>query len=359
MSHFWWKLAAFLLVSSMLLGASQSTGNLHINAERLQALLTELSRFGREADGGISRVAFSEADQAARSWVMQQMKAAGLEVWMDQAANLRGRRPGSDTSLPTILFGSHIDTVPQGGNFDGGLGSMGALEVMLTLQAANTLTRHPLEMVVWSNEEGARYGGGVFGSRVATGGSRASELDITDDEGVSLADRLRRFGLDPDQIDTARIDRDDFAVFLELHIEQGPVLYRRGLQIGVVQGIVAIDRYDVTIEGAANHAGTTPMDERRDAMVAAARLIQAVREEVMAKPGTQVGNVGWLRASPGAPNVVPGKVDMTIELRALDRAVLDDMIARIRARADAIASQGQVSISFEVLYRTIMELDRH
>jgi N-carbamoyl-L-amino-acid hydrolase len=340
-------LAAFLLVSSMLLGASQSTGNLHINAERLQALLTELSRFGREADGGISRVAFSEADQAARSWVMQQMKAAGLEVWMDQAANLRGRRPGSDTSLPTILFGSHIDTVPQGGNFDGGLGSMGALEVMLTLQAANTLTRHPLEMVVWSNEEGARYGGGVFGSRVATGGSRASELDITDDEGVSLADRLRRFGLDPDQIDTARIDRDDFAVFLELHIEQGPVLYRRGLQIGVVQGIVAIDRYDVTIEGAANHAGTTPMDERRDAMVAAARLIQAVREEVMAKPGTQVGNVGWLRASPGAPNVVPGKVDMTIELRALDRAVLDDMIARIRARADAIASQGQVSISFE------------
>jgi N-carbamoyl-L-amino-acid hydrolase len=335
-----------LIVISPLLGAAQDTETLHINPERLQSLLTELSRFGRDDDGGISRLAFSEADREARSWLLQQMKEAGLEAWMDQAANLHGRRPGSDDSLPAILFGSHIDSVPQGGNFDGGLGSIGALEVMLTLQDENIVTRHPMEMVVWSNEEGARYGGGVFGARIATRGSRPGELDREED-GVSLAEWLRRYGLDPDRIDSARIDRDDYAAFIEIHVEQGPVLYRRGIQIGVVQGIVAIDRYGVTIEGAANHAGTTPMNERRDAMVAAARLIQAVREEVMAKPGTQVGNVGWLRASPGAANVVPGKVELTIELRALDREVLDDVIARIRARADAIATLDKVTFSFD------------
>jgi N-carbamoyl-L-amino-acid hydrolase len=157
---------------------------------------------------------------------------------------------------------------------------------------------------------------------------------------------LTRYGLDPEKIDTARIDKDDYSAFLEIHVEQGSVLYRRDIQIGVVQGIVGIDRYDVTIEGAANHAGTTPMDERRDAMLAAARLIQAVREEVMAKPGAQVGNVGWLRASPGAPNVVPGLVKMPIELRDLKREVLEDMISRIRSRADTIATETHVSISF-------------
>jgi N-carbamoyl-L-amino-acid hydrolase len=279
--------------------------------------------------------------------LIKKMKEAGLEVWVDQAANIHGRRPGSDPSLPTVFFGSHIDTVPQGGQFDGALGSLAAFEVLLTLQDENRPTRHPLQMVVWSNEEGVHYGKGIFGSRAATKGPAPGELDDTDEDGVPLHEWLIRYGLDPEKIDTARLDRDDYLAFLELHVEQGSVLYRRGIQIGVVQGIVGIDRYEVTIEGAANHAGTTPMDERHDAMLAAARLIQAVREEIMAKAGAQVGNVGWLRASPGAPNVVPGLVKMPIELRDLKREVLVDMITRIRARADTIAAETGTSISIQ------------
>jgi N-carbamoyl-L-amino-acid hydrolase len=321
--------------------------DLHIDSQRLQQLLTDLAEMGRGPDGGISRLGFSEADRVSREWLIQKMKEAGLEVWVDQAANIHGRRSGSDPSLPTILFGSHIDTVPQGGRFDGALGSLAALEVLLSLKDDNERTRHPLQMVVWSNEEGVHYGKGIFGSRAATKGPDSGELDDTDEEGVSLRQWLIRYGLDPEKIDAARLDRDAYLAFLELHVEQGSVLFRRGIQIGVVQGIVGIDRYEVTIEGAANHAGTTPMDERRDAMLAAARLVQAVREEVMAKPGAQVGNVGWLRASPGAPNVVPGLVKMPIELRDLERAVLVDMITRIRARAETIATETGTSISFQ------------
>jgi N-carbamoyl-L-amino-acid hydrolase len=333
---------AFCLFSTTLVSR-----DLHIDSQRLQQLLTELGELGKDPEGGISRLGFSEADQISREWLIEKMKDAGLEVWVDQATNIHGRRPGSDPSLPVILFGSHIDTVPQGGRFDGALGSLAALEVLLTLKDENQTPRHPLQMVVWSNEEGVHYGKGIFGSRVATKGPDPGELDDRDEEGVSLREWLIRYGLDPEKIDTARLDRDDYVAFLELHVEQGSVLYRRGKQIGVVQGIVGIDRYELTIEGAANHAGTTPMDERRDAMLAAARLIQAVREEVMAKPGAQVGNVGWLRASPGAPNVVPGLVKMPIELRDLKHEVLVDMISRIRARADTIAAETGTSISFQ------------
>src|SRR5262245_36773696 len=255
---------------------------LHVDGARLQTLLTSLARFGANPEGGVSRLGFSTEDQAARAWLMERMREAGLEVSVDAAANIHGRRRGRDASAPTLLFGSHIDSVPKGGNFDGDVGSMGALEVMLTLRDEKAVTRHPLEMVVWSNEEGVHYGKGLFGSRAAMRGPDAGELDQTDEQGVALAEWLRRYDLDPARIGEARIEPRSLAAYLELHIEQGGILYRRGLQIGVVEGIVGIDRFHVTVEGFANHAGTTPMDERHDALVAAARLVQAVREEVMA-----------------------------------------------------------------------------
>jgi N-carbamoyl-L-amino-acid hydrolase len=318
-----------------------------VNGDRLRGLLSDLSRFGAQREGGVSRLGFSEEDQAARAWLVERMRGAGLEVSVDPAANIHGRRAGTDPSLPTILFGSHIDSVPKGGNFDGDVGSMGALEVMLTLQQAQARTRHPLEMVVWSNEEGVHFGKGVFGSRMAGRGPDPGELEARDEEGISLAGWLQRYGADPARIAEARLDPRRLAAYLELHIEQGAVLDRRGIQIGVVEGIVGIDRFLATLEGFANHAGTTPMDERKDALVAAARLIQAVREEVMAKPGRQVGNVGWVRVSPGAPNVVPGLVRMPIELRDLRREVMDDMAARIRDRAGTIGREAGVRIEIE------------
>jgi N-carbamoyl-L-amino-acid hydrolase len=325
----------------------QPASGLHVNGGRLQSLLADLSRFGGNPEGGVSRLGFSVEDQAARGWLLERMREAGLEVWVDPAANIHGRRPGRDASAPTILFGSHIDSVPRGGNFDGDVGSMGALEVMLTLRDERAATRHPLEMVVWSNEEGVHYGKGLFGSRAATRGPDAGELEEKDEQGVPLAEWLRRYGQDPARIAEARIDLRTLAAYLELHIEQGGVLDGRGLQIGVVEGIVGIDRFHVTIEGFANHAGTTPMDQRRDALVAAAGLVRAVREEVMARPGRQVGNVGWMQVVPGAPNVVPGLVRMPIELRDLRRPTIDDMATRIRARAQAIARDTGVTIAIE------------
>ncbi len=319
----------------------------HIDEVRLKKLLVKLSEFGRDAEGGVSRLGFSEEDRAARAWVMEKMKEAGLRVWVDPAANIHGLRAGTDPSLPVILFGSHIDTVPHGGNFDGNVGSMGALEVMLSLQDRKVVTRHPLEMIVWSDEEGVHYDKGVFGSRAVTRGPYPGELELRDAEGVSLADWIRRYGLDPGRIGDARLDPGKIVAYLELHIEQGAILFRGGIQIGVVEGIVGVDLFRVTVEGFANHAGTTPMGERRDALAAAARLVQAVREEVMARPGSQVGNVGWMQVMPGAPNVVPGLVRMPIEIRALDREVLDELIARIRRRAAVIAADAGVAVSIE------------
>ena len=327
--------------------APPAAAGLHVNGDRLRDLLVALSRFGANPEGGVSRLGFSKEDQAARGWLLERMREAGLDVWVDAAANIHGRRPGSDPALPVLLFGSHIDSVPKGGNYDGDVGSMGALEVMLTLRDQKAATRHPLEMVVWSNEEGVHYGKGLFGSRAAARGPDPGELEAKDEQGVALTEWLRRYGVNPARIAEARLDPKTVAAYLELHIEQGPYLHRRGIQIGVVEGIVGIDRYHVTWQGFANHAGTTPMDERKDALVAAARLVQAVREEVMARPGAQVGNVGWMQVSPGAPNVVPGLVRMPVELRDLRREVIDDVAARIRGRAEAIGREAGVTAQME------------
>jgi N-carbamoyl-L-amino-acid hydrolase len=318
-----------------------------VQSERLEGSLRRLAEIGKDPEGGTTRIAFSREDQAARDWIMGEMKDAGLDVWVDAAANIHGRRPGGDSEAPVILFGSHIDTVPQGGDFDGCLGSLGALEVLRTLRERDEETAHPLEMVIWSDEEGSHFGMGFFGSRAATFGLGSHELGLADEEGVSQADWLERYGGDPHHIEEARLQRENVAAYLELHIEQGPRLFREGHQIGIVEGIVGIRRYEVILEGTANHAGTTPMEERRDALLAAAKLTLAVREEILAQPGRQVGNVGSIKASPGAPNVVPGRVRMPIELRDLNQAVIDDMAVRIEQRAAAIGREDDVSFRFE------------
>lgn len=324
-----------------------SESRFHIDSHRLKEHLTEIAAFGKNPERGISRLGFSDADAAARAWLISRMQSAGLDVWVDPATNIHGRREGKEPNLPVILFGSHIDTVPEGGMFDGTLGSLGALEVLTTLEAENHETRHPLEMIVWSDEEGVHFGQGLFGSRAATSGAKRGELDLTGGDGLSLSEWLERYGQHPRKLDDAVIDPRTVAAYFELHIEQGPHLYRQEIPIGVVEGIVGIYRYEAVIEGFANHAGTTPMMERRDAMLSAAKLIAAVREEVVAKPGRQVGNVGLLHASPGAPNVVPGRVKLPIELRDVNELVVTDVYERIRDRASAIARADSTRIRIE------------
>jgi N-carbamoyl-L-amino-acid hydrolase len=307
--------------------------------------MEKLSEFGRPSgadfEGGVTRIAFSEADKAARSWLLQQMREAGLTVRVDAAGNIFGRRAGQQ-NLPTLLFGSHIDSVPHGGNFDGDVGSLGALEVMRTLNERKIATRHPFEMVIWTNEEGHRFGRGLMGSSAAVGLLSPDVLSRKDDEGVTLADRLRQYGQDPARLSEARIPAGSIAAYVELHIEQGGTLERSKTQIGVVEGIVGIHGWACTAEGLANHAGTTPMEGRRDALVAASHAIVAVRELVRSEPGRQVGTVGYLRVEPGARNIIPGRVEFHIELRDLDNQKVSRIWSRILTRFDQIGKQDDV-----------------
>jgi N-carbamoyl-L-amino-acid hydrolase len=317
-------------------------GTLRTNGPRLRAHLEALSVFGRPEGGafadGVSRVAYSDADVAGRTYVMGLMKAAGLSPQIDPAGNIAARRAGRDTSLPPVLFGSHIDSVPSGGNFDGDLGSLAAIEAVQTLNEAGVVTLRPLEVVIWCNEEGVAYNNGLYGSRAAAGDLAEGEMDLVWN-GVKKADAIRKVGGNPDRIAEARRKPGSFHCYLELHIEQGGTLDRAGIPIGVVEGIVAIDRYDVEIRGFANHAGTTPMPERHDALLAASHLVLAVNEAVRREPGRQVGTVGQLLVSPNAPNVVPGSVQLTVELRDLSPALISGIAGDIGRRIPGIAAQ--------------------
>jgi N-carbamoyl-L-amino-acid hydrolase len=318
------------------------------DASKLRERLETLSTFGRPAGGtfadGVSRVAYSDADVAGRTYVMAQMKAAGLQPRIDPAGNIFARRPGTD-NLPPILFGSHIDSVPSGGNFDGDLGSLSALAVLEALEAAHLRTRHPLEMVVWAHEEGFAFGRGLACSRIVAGDFKPADLDEVWN-GLRRADAVRKIGGDPARMSEARRPKGSHHCYLELHIEQGGTLDRTGVPVGVVEGIVAIDRFDATITGAANHAGTTPIVERHDALLAAAHLTVAVRDAVTRVPGRQVGTVGRIEATPNSPNVIPGFARISIELRDLSPATLVTMMDDIRARAREIAANTQTTIEF-------------
>ena len=318
-----------------------------VDAARLRADLEALSAFGRPPGGtfadGVSRVGYSDADVEGRRLVSGWMREAGLAVRTDAAGNLIGRRAGSDPAARPILFGSHIDSVPNGGNFDGDLGSLAAIEAVRTMSRHGVTTSHPLEVVVWANEEGVAFGNGLCGSRAAAGELAAGEMDQVWN-GMRKADAMRRIGGDPDRIEEARRAPGSIHAYLELHIEQGGTLDRAGIPIGVVEGIVAIDRYEAVIRGVPNHAGTTPMPDRHDALVAAAQLVLAVREIVTAEPGRQVGTVGQLGVTPNAPNVVPGLVRHTIELRDLSADRIVEMAERIKSRAAEIASRTGTAI---------------
>ena len=234
---------------------------------------------------------------------MRLMEAAGLKPRIDAAGNIFGAARRTRDSLPPVLFGSHIDSVPNGGNFDGDLGSLGAIEVVETLNEARITTRRPLELVVWQNEEGFAFNNGLAGSRAAAGHLEKGELDAVWN-GMKKSDAIRKIGGNPDRIAEAKRAPGSFACYLELHIEQGGTLEKEKVDIGVVEGIVAIDRYDVEIRGFANHAGTTPMAERHDALVAASHLTIAVDAIVRGEPGAQVGTVGQLTVSPNVPNAL-------------------------------------------------------
>jgi N-carbamoyl-L-amino-acid hydrolase len=315
---------------------------LRVNGARLNGHLAELMKFGTTPEGGVSRVAYSEANRDALAVVTRWMREANLEPSLDLAGNLLGRRAGRISSLKPLVIGSHIDSVPEGGNYDGNVGSMAALEVAQSLADHKVTLRHPLEVAIWSNEEG-----GLFGSRAVSGDLPANELDLLSASGKTIREGIAFLGGDASRIGTVQRAKGDIAAYVEMHIEQGGILDAEKLNIGIVEGIVGIRRWDVIVTGFANHAGTTPMDQRRDALVAAARFIDAVSTTARRIPGRQVATIGKIRAFPGAPNVIPGRVECTLEIRDLEDAKMLSTFDSIRKEAMRIGTE--TNTTFELV----------
>ena len=335
-------IALFIVLFSATAAAKQFPSS--SSPERMEARINVLSQFGANPQGGVDRVAYSRADIEGRAYIKGLMEELGLEVRVDSGGNIIGRRHGTVPDLPPILFGSHIDSVPGGGNYDGDVGVISALEVIDILNAAGHVTRHPLEVVVFSNEEG-----GLIGSLVMIGALKPNALDVVSHSGLTIRDGIDAIGGDSERLAEAVIKPGKLKAFIELHIEQGAILDEAEIEIGVVEGIVGIRWWDVTIDGFANHAGTTPMNRRRDAMVAAARLTLAINEVALSLPGRQVATVGRIRAEPGAPNVIPGRVVMSLEVRDLELSKMEQVFAEIEKRAAKIAEETETSIRFDLI----------
>lgn len=311
------------------------------DADRLQQRIDALAAGAEDPAGGVSRLAYSDADIAGRGYIMDLMRDLDLEVRIDAAGNIFGRRAGTEPGLPPILFGSHIDSVPNGGRFDGPAGVIAALEMIELLNAADTATRHPLEVVVFAAEEA-----GLLGAKAFAGILDPEVLAEKVQAGMTVAEGISRIGGRPDALEEAEAGPGDYRAYIELHIEQGAILFDEGIDIGVVQGIVGIDWWDVIVEGTANHGGTTPMDKRFDALVTASKFVLAAERIASEMPGRQVATVGRIRAFPGAPNVVPGRVEASLEIRDLDNNRILEVFERIRAEAGELAAADGTTIEF-------------
>jgi len=320
----------------------QAPSPLRVNGERVNAHLRELAQFGKTPEGGTHRLAYTDADLQARQYAMRLMREAKLEVSIDAAGNIVGRRAGSDTALKPLMIGSHIDSVPAGGSYDGQVGSMGAIEVAETLAENNVRLRHPLEVVLFQNEEG-----GTIGSAALAKGLTEKDLSIVTNSKKTIREGIKFIGGDTDKLASAVRKKGDPAGYVELHIEQGGILHREKINIGVVEGIVGVFWWDVTIEGFANHAGTTPMNQRHDALLAAAKYIDAVNRIVTSMPGRQVGTVGKIQAFPGAFNIVPGSVTTSLGLRDLDAAKVQMIYEKIQAEVRQIEAATGTKFDFK------------
>ena len=316
--------------------------NLKVNKERIENRIFELAKFGVDEKGRGYRVAYTKGDIEGRAWFMELMKNAGLEPAIDAGGNIIGKRKGKNGSLKPIAFGSHIDMVPDGGNYDGTLGSISALEVIEILNENNIITEHPLEVFIFANEEGGTIGSMAMAGHLTTEGLRQKSQS-----GLTHAAGIQAIGGNPDNIQSCIRKKGDLKAFLELHIEQGGILEKEHLQIGVVEGIVGIAHWEVTVQGFANHAGTTPMNMRKDALLAASKFIIAVNEVVNSVKGNQVGTVGKVDVQPGAYNVIPGKVVLGLEIRDLSGDTIELLFAKIKKRAVTIAAETKTNISFE------------
>ena len=301
-----------------------------------------MAEVGGQPDGSICRRGFSPEDRLGRELLGRWLIEAGLSLRVDAAGNLIARREGLDPNLPALVTGSHLDTVPTGGRYDGTLGVIAGLEVLRCLQETQHPLRHPLELVVFADEEST-----MVGCKGMTGVASSDPADYTTSNGESIERNLAHIGGDWAHLASARRPDDAIAAFLELHVEQGGVLEQRQHDIGVVEGVVGQRRFTIRVKGQANHAGTTPMHSRQDALVAAAQVVMAVQQLALDHPGDPVATVGKLEVWPNAANVVPGEVVMSVDLRDLGAEVLSELEHQLRERLTAIDAASGCRVAIE------------
>ncbi len=320
--------------------------NLHIDPERLWDDLMETARIGGTPKGGICRLTLTDLDAQVRDWFKARVEALGCTLTIDDMGNMFARRAGQRADVPPIAMGSHLDTQPTGGKFDGALGVLAALEALRTLHQAGYETFAPIEVVNWTNEEGARFAPAMIASGVFAGVFGRDWATARQDRGgESFGDALDKIGYrGPEPCGQHKL-----SAFFELHIEQGPYLEAEGKDIGVVTGVQAMRWYEATVTGQDTHAGTTPMPRRHDALLAAARMVEAVNASARNHPGA-VGTVGLMEVKPGSPNVVPGEVFFTMDLRDPEASVLDRMEEEIAAVAVRLKRDLGVGIAIETIW---------
>lgn len=321
-----------------------------INKERLWSRLMELGEIGKQISGGVSRYSFTPDEFRAKELVAAYMKEAGLAVREDAVGNLIGRREGAGPTAAAVLTGSHIDTVPDGGMFDGALGVLAAIEALQRMDEQGIQNVHPIEVIAFTDEEGSRFGFGMIGSRAVAGTLQPNDLEQRDEQAISIAEAMRAAGLEPERIGEATKPPHEVKAYVELHIEQGRVLENLNEPVGLVTGIAGPLWQQFTLIGQAGHAGATPMHLRRDPLQAAAEILNYIYAEAK-KYESAVATVGKLRALPGGVNVIPGEVQFSLDLRDIDEAERDQLEASIHAYSQQLCEKHGVELQIDMLQR--------
>lgn len=331
--------------------------NLKINGERLWDSIHEMAKIGPGVKGGNRRLTLTDVDRDGRNLFKSWCEKSGATLAVDTMGNMFARREGTDPRLPPVMVGSHLDTQPTGGKYDGVLGVLSGLEILRTLNDLGIKTRHPIEVVNWTNEEGSRYAPAMIASGVFAGVyTQDYAYGLKDAEGLAFGEELKRIGY----IGPEPVGKRPLKAFFEFHIEQGPILEAEGVDIGVVTHGQGQRWYDVKLTGFESHAGSTPMPRRRDALLGAARLVQAVNDIALHHAPHAVGTVGVLKPYPGSRNVIPGSVEMTVDFRHPVDATLSKMKEAFSTCVETICADGKLTSEVkEVFYYAPVEFDKN
>ncbi len=320
--------------------------NLRINGARLWDSLMDMAKIGATPKGGVNRLTLTDLDRQSRDLFAKWCRDAGCSITVDRMGSMFARRKGADDTLPPVMVGSHLDTQPTGGKFDGALGVMAALEVVRTLNDLDIKTRHPIEIAMWTNEEGSRFAPAMTASGVFAGVIKLEDaLKIKDVDGKEIGAELQRIGYAGD----APVGQRPVRAFFELHIEQGPILEEEGTDIGIVTAANGQKWYEITLTGVESHAGPTPMNRRKDALLGASRIVELVNQIGHAHDPAACATCGMIQAYPNSRNVIPGSVFLTVDFRHPDGAKLLSMDKALRAGVDEIVKRSGLTYEMKMV----------